>query len=133
MLLTRFSARLLRLSNNAEAATFDDVVHEYAAQLASKGSAIERAMTRNVGATPAIHEKGPPFGGPSIVGSGDSLFGCRLNRRRWREHQRAGRIGQWADDVERRTRAIGLLQCPVAHVQLQAEQHAMVGNTGVGE
>jgi hypothetical protein len=67
MLLTRFSARLLRLSNNAKAATFDDVVHEYVARVASKGSAIERAEARDVGTTPAIHEKGPPFGGPSIV------------------------------------------------------------------
>ena len=47
------------------------------------------------------------------------------------EHQRAGGIGQRAHDVERGASAVGLLQRPVTHVQLQAKQHAMVGDLGI--
>ena len=71
-------------------------------------------------------KKGSPFGDPReslrIDGSVQD----------WRaEQQRAGWIGQRAYDVERGTSAIGLLQRPVAHVQLQPKQHAMVGDLGV--
>src|SRR6266545_3961445 len=44
------------------------------------------------------------------------------------EHQGAGRIGQRAHDVESGASAVGLLQRPVAHVQLQAQQNAVVGD-----
>src|SRR5215468_9497110 len=43
------------------------------------------------------------------------------------EHQRAGRIGERAHDIERGAGAVSLLQGPLAHVQLQAKQHAIVG------
>jgi hypothetical protein len=46
----------------------------------------------------------------------------------WREHQKARRIRQRAHYVKRSASAIGLLQRPVAHVQLQPKQNAVVGD-----
>src|SRR5258705_6423684 len=54
--------------------------------------------------------------------------GRRGKRNLRRKHQGAARIGQRAHDVERGASAISLLQGPVAHVQLEPKQHAMVGD-----
>src|SRR6266850_6456708 len=46
----------------------------------------------------------------------------------WGDHQGAGRIRQRAYDVKRSASAVGLLQRPVAHVQLQPQQNAVIGD-----
>src|SRR5215470_7319055 len=102
--------------------------------------------TRNVGPTRnapcgTINEKGPPSGRPFDGYSNELLSEtaaptrCARSLGRtskfWdlvvaKEHKRAGRVSERADDVERGASAIGLLQGPVTHVQLQPEQHAII-------
>src|SRR5262245_46668638 len=42
------------------------------------------------------------------------------------EHQRTGRVAERVDDVEGRAGPVGLLQRPVAHMQLEPDQNAMI-------
>src|SRR5215510_58089 len=76
-----------------------------------------------------FQKKGPPLGGPQDqlkISSRSTRASLRLPSIDGAEHQRTGRIGERTLDIERSAGAIGLLQGPVAHVQLQPEQHTLI-------
>src|SRR4051794_15575272 len=73
-------------------------------------------------------KKGPPGGRPfdRQKRQVSLLRQRRFDTTAWEKHQGARRIGERAHDVERSASAVGLLQRPVAHMQLQPQQHAMI-------
>ena len=147
MLIGAFAHSLLRLSNNAMVVLFDDAVNcecnsQDAAQIASandRHSIAEQA--RNVGryATTKRAAVRRPLSWFVILRcrtthplwistSEQTTTNPKSIGEAWMDHQRTGRIRERAYDVKRRTGAVGLLQGPVAHMQLQPEQHAIVGD-----
>src|SRR5262249_39685459 len=98
-----------------------------ASAIVIRGGSACRKHTRRVMWNLRSMKKGRPKGGPQSPGA-DCSLSARSRCVSGPGHDRAGRIGDGANDIKCGASAVGLLQGPVAHVQLQSQQHTVISH-----